>query len=433
MKDSRQPTILIIEDDADTLAAVDDALTHFGYRTMTAQRALEALDIARRHHPDLIFTDINLPDMTGLELAANLRHDESFAKTPIIAGSIETENVREQAVAAGINGFLSKPYSLESLGLEIQFFLSGGVETIDENERLHEARNTFIRTTVTRLEGRIRELEMRNEDLLRLDHMKDTFIQLTAHELRTPLTLITGYTRLLEDHDIITKISHGDEGLRTLVEGLSDSVTRMHRVIEEILTMSRIMTHEIDTNIRSIDPAKCVRDVLEDYRAPLVERRLTFYYNEAEWPQMLHADEDMFCLIIDNLVSNAIKYTPDKGKLALIAEYSDEFLRITMRDSGIGIDTSNMDAIFKRMTYSGDVSLHTTSKTAFMGGGLGLGLSIVKGIVESHNGTITVESDGRDIERCPGSEFVIILPLRQPELMDSISKNHPPQARNSEY
>lgn len=433
MNDSRQATILIIEDDPDTLSAVDDVLKQSGYRTMTAQRALDALDIARKHLPDLIFTDINLPDMTGLELAATLRYDDRFAQTPIIAGSIETENLRELAVAAGINGFLSKPYSLDSLGIEIQFFLSGGVETIDESERLHEARSALIRTTVTRLEGRVRELETRNEDLLRLDHMKDTFIQLTAHELRTPLTLITGYTRLLEDHPDVEELSDYDEGLRTLVQGLSDSVTRMHRVIEEILTMSRIMTHEIDTNIRSIDPGKCVREVLEEYRSALVERRLTCYYNEAEWPQMLHADEDMFRLVIDNLVSNAIKYTPDNGKLALMAEYSDEFLRITMKDSGIGIDTSDISTIFERMTYSGDVSLHTTSKTAYMGGGLGLGLSIVKGIVESHNGTITVQSDGRDVKRCPGSQFVVILPLKQPELMDPIPKSHPSQARNRGY
>src|SRR4029079_8086988 len=105
---------------------------------------------------------------------------------------------------------------------------------------------------VARLETQIRDLERTNSELLRLDKMKDTFIQLTAHELRTPLTLVYGYSRLIEDAPQIKSIIHADEGLNTLMKGLQDAIKRMQDIINEILTISRIMTNQIDLSIGPI-------------------------------------------------------------------------------------------------------------------------------------------------------------------------------------
>jgi len=110
-------------------------------------------------------------------------------------------------------------------------------------------------------------------------------------------------------------------------------------------------------------------------------------------------------------VSNAIKYTPDGGRLILRTRREGDLLTFSIRDSGIGIDRSEQRKIFERFhTSATNVDLHSTSKTAFGGGGIGLGLAICKGIVEAHNGRIWVESEKRDPQTLPGAEFFVVLP-----------------------
>lgn len=409
---NRKTTILVIDDDLDTLIVLKQAIEMYGYRVISARRAIEALDFAREHQPDLIFTDINLPDMSGFELATTLRGEEPFQSTPIIAGSVETDSIRDMIIAAGINGFLAKPYNVESLGLELQFYLSGGMDTIEEEDRIDRARSELMRNVVKRLEDRIRTLEEQNAELERIDTMKDSFIQLTAHELRTPLTLISGYTRLIEDHpDLLDRLKDSDD-LRMLIAGLGDSVTRMHRIVEEILTISRIMTQQIDFNPRTVFPIKLLERVLKPYHPVLDERNLTLTYRPDQWPYTFIADEDLLSILLDSLLSNAIKYTPDGGAIRIYARYNDRLLQFSVQDTGIGIDPADQKLIFERMSNQGDISMHTTSKTAFMGGGLGIGLAIAKGIVEAHEGTISVRSDGKDPNNPPGSEFRVTLPLK---------------------
>ncbi|MEL7235767.1 MAG: HAMP domain-containing sensor histidine kinase, partial [Chloroflexota bacterium] len=106
-----------------------------------------------------------------------------------------------------------------------------------------------------------------------------------------------------------------------------------------------------------------------------------------------------------------IKYTPDGGKIHISAREDDTYLHLSVTDTGIGIDEENLDLIFDRFHTASDPQLHSTSKTAFAGGGIGLGLAICKGVIEAHGGTILVRSIGRDPETMPGSTFTIKLPI----------------------
>jgi len=408
----QQPVILIIEDSNDTRLALQKNLELEGYHVVLAGRALDGIDVARRSNPDLILTDINLPDMTGRELATTLRSDPRFASIPIVALTAEDDkNQREMAFAAGINGYLIKPIDPDALIMHIQFFLSGGTEGPDQDSNLDEARTRYMQDVVKRLEGRIRELERKNKELERVDQMKNTFIQLTAHELRTPLTLITGYSRLLEDHPPLQEMMRHDENVTVLINGLSESINRMQGIIEEILTTSRIMTSEIELDAKPTNMGAIVRKVLQDYDDALRERRITAYFEETQWPSSMRADGALLKLAIDNLVSNAIKYTPDGGKIMLTAQQNGQLVRFTVRDTGVGVAKKDRQRIFERFHIGGNIQTHTTSKTAFNGGGLGLGLAICKGIVEAHGGRVTVESAGHDPKNFPGSEFIVVLPL----------------------
>ena len=405
--------ILLIMRSAQHTQVLQDTLRARGHTVLIVQRALDGLDIARKQMPDLIVTEIYLPEMSGRELTTSLRAEKRFADIPILTILAADKTAeRDQCIAAGMNGFLDDPLIPEVFPLLIEFFLSGGSSDVHmDTGRLDEARSRYMHDVVKGLEARIRELERKNSDLQRIDDMKDTFIQLTAHELRTPLTLVIGYTRLIEDYPSLRRVMQNDPGFIPLMQGLTDSITRMQLIIEDLLTTSRIMTRKIELNMSQISLATVIRHVLGTYQEALRERRQYIYFDPSEFPETIRADEGLVQQMISNLLSNAIKYTPDGGNIYFQCEVTGSAVRLSIRDTGIGINADNHERIFGRMNIGGDIMQHTTSKTTYLGGGLGLGLAICKGIVEAHGGKIWVESSGYDPQRMPGSEFVVVMPL----------------------
>lgn len=404
-------SILYIEDDPASRSLVERTLKFSGYRVIVAACGLEGIDLARREALDLILTDINLPDMNGREITTTLRADPRFKNTPIVALTAQTlKDQRELTFAAGITGYITKPIDIDHLLEQVAYYLGGGQDEIDQGV-LSAAQARYTHELVSRLETRVRDLEAINQSLRRLDKMKDTFIQLTAHELRTPLTLVYGYSRLLEDNPDIKSVANYDPNMRMLLDGLSGSIARMQSIINEILTMSRIMTNNIDLSVGPTDIGNIITRVLRTYGQAIEDRRMIIYFNKAEFPERITADWELTELAIRNLVSNALKYTPDGGTITISGKTDGENIRVSVLDTGIGIAPEDQKTIFERFHTVNDVSLHSTSKTAFRGGGIGLGLAICKGIAEAHGGRISVESKGYDPERLPGSEFILTLPL----------------------
>ncbi len=404
-------TILYIEDDPASRVLVERTLKFAGYIVLVAENGLDGIDIARRVQPDLVLTDINLPDISGREITTMLRSDSRFQHTPIVALTAQAlEEQRELTMAAGITGYLTKPVDVEALPDQVQKYLEGARDQID-TVKLAEAQVRYTQEIVKRLEERIRELEASNEALRRLDKMKDTFIQLTAHELRTPLTLVYGYSRLLEDSPPMRALLQEDENTQMLVKGLVEAIERMQAIINEILTISRIMTNQIDMSIGPVGLEKLMQRVTDHYKQALEMRRLNLHFDADHWPEKIRADGELLVMAFSNLLSNAIKYTPDNGHIYISAQTEEDHVRITLRDTGIGVAKDEQERIFDRFHTAGDTMLHSTSKTAFRGGGLGLGLAICKSIISAHGGRVWVESSGFDPEKLPGSEFMVHLPL----------------------
>lgn len=413
--DSASRTVLYIEDDPASRLLVERTLRYAGYRVVVAECGLAGIDLARREEPDLILTDINLPDLTGREITTMLRSEPRFQRTPIVALTAQVlRDQREMAMAAGLTGYLTKPVDVEVLLRQVEFYLHGGQDTID-NAALSEAKTRYTQEIVLRLEGQIRELESLNAELRRLDRMKDTFIQVTAHELRTPLTLVYGYSRLMEDNPNLKALMQTDSGARMLIDGMAHSITRMQSIINEILTVSRIITHRIDLSIGPTNLGDITQRVLRQFSEALQQRQITVHFNRQEWPERMRADWELMELVMNNLISNAIKYTPDGGRISLKAGVPNgDTLRFSIKDSGIGIASDSLQSIFERFTTSSDPQFHSTSKTAFRGGGIGLGLAVTKGIIEAHSGRIWAESPGYDPEKCPGSEIIVVMPMVVP-------------------
>ncbi len=403
-------TILYIEDDPASRQLVERALKHAGYDVLVAERGLDGIDIARRECPDMILTDINLPDISGREITTTLRRDIRFSKVPIVALTAQGYGENQAlTMAAGVTGYLAKPVDIEMLIERVGFYLKGGRDKIDE-ATLSDAQTKYMQEIVGRLETQIRELENSNNMLKRLDKMKDSFIEITAHELRTPLTLVYGYSRLLNDIPAIKDTVASDENTRTMIQGLNDGIKRMQTIINEVVTISRIMTNQIDISIGPINPAAIVQKIMANLQDTLKMRPVNVHFDIAAWPTKMRGDNDLISLMMSNLISNAIKYTPDNGHVYLTATADDQNIRISIKDTGIGIAKEEQTRVFERFHTAGDTRLHSTSKTAFRGGGLGLGLAVCKAIVEAHGGRIWVESTGFDPVALPGSEFIVQIP-----------------------
>jgi signal transduction histidine kinase len=408
----KQATILYIEDDEASRILVQRALTYAGFKILIATRALDGIDLAKKHEPDLILTDINLPDLSGREIIVRLRADARLATVPIVALTAQNHAFeRDKAFAAGATGYITKPVDVEKLVTMIESYLRGRRETID-GPALQSAQQAYNRELVERLEANVRDLEASNRVLRRLDQIKEDFIQLTAHELRTPLTTVYGYSRLVQTSTAIQRIMAEDQDVNACLKGLMDSIDRLNRVVNEIITISRVASGRIDLKLGPTDLHEIIDRVISGYLPVIQARKLSLKYDPRNWPGPFYADGALLELAFNNLFSNAIKYTPDGGAIALEARLlDDDLIRVSVQDSGIGINQADQQHIFDRFYTAGDTQLHSTSKTAFRGGGLGLGLAISRGIVEAHGGRIWVESECCDENRLPGSTFFVEFPL----------------------
>ncbi|NWF67922.1 MAG: hybrid sensor histidine kinase/response regulator [Chloroflexi bacterium] len=408
---NNQRKILYIEDDPSSRALVERTLQFAGYHVLVAERGLEGIDLARREQPDLILTDINLPDLSGREITTRLRADARFKNTPIVALTAQGYGeFREMALAVGISGYMTKPVDVEVLPREIEAYLSGKQEHLDK-ERTAEIQVVVMQDMVRQLEDNMRKLEENNRELQRMDKVKEAFIQKTAHELRTPLAVVFGYSRMLEE--ITNRESFQDENLKMMMKMLIDAIQRLHGTINEVITASRIMTRQIDLSIGTANLQNIVHRASNFYEGALAERHLTLHTPNTGWPASMRADAELLYTAIQHLLSNAIKYTPDTGHIYInvSTDTGSGKVRLSVRDTGIGLSKADLETVFEKFHSGGAHETHSSSKTAYKGGGLGLGLTIVRGIVEAHGGRIWVDSPGYDEQQCPGSEFFIELPL----------------------
>lgn len=263
-----------------------------------------------------------------------------------------------------------------------------------------------------RVEHVQRELETARSQLELIDRSKSDFISVAAHELKTPLTLIEGYT------DMIREVFRGQDDAgdyqATLLNGIDNGTRRLREIIDDMIDVSLLDNDLLSLNFQPVWIDRIVRTVGEELAGSIGERRQTLLIRPfAGFDQMTFGDPERLFQAFRNLVLNAIKYTPDGGRIEIGGRVLPGFLEVTVADNGIGIDPANHTLIFEKFGQLGNVSLHSSGKTKFKGGGPGLGLPITKGLIEAHGGTIWVESPGQDEASCPGSVFHVLLPLRK--------------------
>ncbi len=407
-------TILYIEDDPASRRLVQRVLGSRGYNVHVAADGLEGISLARETKPNLILMDINLPSMDGREITTRLRSIPHFANTPIVALTANhSPGSRELALAAGCTGFLTKPIDVSVFPSQVKDFLQGRIEPLAVEEKSTHLEK-HAQNLVERLEHKINEMEAANKRLRELDRLKSDFIIMVSHELRTPLTLISGYAHLLDEQLKQTKEETLPAAMISgVAEGLTLGVGRMREVVNEIIKVARIASGTLDLALGPVRLSVLIQDLCQEYEETLKKRNLNLQVGDLDRLPVIEGDGIQLKSAIENVLGNAIKYTPDGGSIFIVGRTVGDAIDIIIRDTGIGIPASEHRRIFDQFYTLGQIEHHSTSKSAFMGGGLGLGLAIAKGIIEGHNGRIWVESERRDMDALPGSTFHILLPTDQ--------------------
>jgi len=309
---------------------------------------------------------------------------------------------------------LSEQDALDYIATVIPVF-SYGLEVVSRYEM--ETRLTHIATEMADVQKKMEQL----------DRSKSSFIAVAAHELKTPLTLIEGYASMIRDLAAALQ----QKSIDNLIVGMNGGINRLRQIVDDMIDVSLIDNHLLSLNLQPVQISQLL-DLLRNELIPIIQERqqtleLKKFSGSDTW---IFADPERLYQALRNILSNAIKFTPDKGTIKVAGRTLPGFIEITVSDTGIGISPENQALIFEKFGQLGRADLHSSGKTKFKGGGPGLGLPIARGIVEGHGGTIWVESEGYDEKKLLGSTFHLLIPARTDatdprltKLFDSLDSN----------
>jgi len=255
------------------------------------------------------------------------------------------------------------------------------------------------------------EMDQMREMMEKLDHSKSDFIAIAAHELKTPLTLIEGYTTMLDE--IYNRAEQDRSSEKVLLNGIHHGTDRLKLIVDDMIDVSLIDNNLLQLNFQPVWLNRLFSVLNTELEKTFRGRKLEFIFEEFPGSnKMIFGESERLLQVFRNILINAIKFTPDGGKIIVSGRELPGFIEVTITDTGIGINLEDQSLIFGKFGRLGNIATHSSGKTKFKGGGPGLGLHIAKGIIESHGGTIWVESAGYDEINHPGSTFHILIPER---------------------
>lgn len=269
------------------------------------------------------------------------------------------------------------------------------------------------------MESLNRGLEEANDQMEKLDSVKTEFVTIASHELRTPLAQIRGYTDIMDQLNSAGMLNQ--DQIAGMVSNLRKASERMEELITAMLDVSQLDVNAMDLRFSQTTPEAIVRMAIEPLTDAIKQRKLTLSARGLRGLPTIEADMQRLVQAFRNVVVNAIKFTPDGGRIEINASLQPaekpgekDHILVAITDTGVGIARDNLELIFQKFYRAYDPGLHSTGTYKFMGAGPGLGLTIAKGVIEGHGGKIWAESPGHNLQSCPGSTFFVELPLLPP-------------------
>ncbi len=373
-----QYKILVIEDEPEVRESYVDMFEFLGFDIDTAENGMEGLGKLKKQPYQIVFTDLNMPVMDGLQTLRLIKKNYPDIEVIVITGFATIENAIK-AMKQGAFDYITKPVSFE----HVRIVLNRCIQTINakkENKKLRDL----------------------NEELSKLNDMKNKFITITNHELRTPIAVLKGYFDLLEmdlDDQVSDSVKEYMKIIKSTINEMADMVENMH----DLSILSHYTGH---LNKKRVRVNNLVLHVYKKMKKLYVLRKIQLMYRIDDNDPIVVIDPHKMEKALTELVQNALKYTKEGGKVLIRSKLdkNKNQVFISVIDTGIGIPHDKIHYIFEPFYEVQNELHHFTSKTEFMGGGIGVGLPMVKEIVEAHNGEINVESSPGK-----GSIFTIVI------------------------
>lgn len=380
VEDSSHPdsgaSILVVDDTPANLQVLVGMLKEHGHRVRPVLEGRLALRAARAEVPDLVLLDINMPDMNGFEVCEQLKADPKLADTPVIFISGNTETVdKVRAFSVGGVDYVTKPFQMAEVEARVATHLE--------------------------LRRKRRELQESYESLRRLETLRDNLVHMVVHDLRSPLAAISASLEVIkwdaeEQHraELASDVEMALHATRTII-----------RLVNSVLDVSKMEGTEMRLQLALCDVVAVARESLDELESLVGTRRLV-----RDWPDepvMALVDRDVVARIMQNLLGNALKFTPSTGAITVAVEANDDMVRVAVTDTGPGIPREYRERVFEKFGQVEAASRGQKFST-------GLGLTFCRLAVDAHGGRIGVDSEmGR------GSTFWFVLPRKGPQSMRS--------------
>jgi two-component system, sensor histidine kinase len=358
--------ILNVDDNDGARYAKTRILTRAGLQVIEAASGSEALQLAHEQHPDLVLLDMKLPDIHGLEVCRMLKQEAATRSILVLqtSASYLSSADKIRALDGGADNYLFEPIEPEELVANVKALLRLG-----------------------RVERQLRES----------DRQKDEFLATLAHELRNPLGPIRNAVELLGQ--LGNDAPQQQEQARNTIIRQTNHLVRL---VDDLLDVSRINQGKITLRRESANLAAFVGTALETVQPIMEARQHALSVSLPAETITIHGDSVRLAQIIGNLLHNAAKFTPVGGRIGLCAELDGDMLVIRVSDNGIGIAPASVGRIFELFAQAQHVPDRVQD-------GLGIGLSLVRKLVELHGGTVAVNSEGEG----RGSTFEVRLPVME--------------------
>ncbi|HAH31438.1 MAG TPA: hypothetical protein DCL44_03885 [Elusimicrobia bacterium] len=365
--------VLIVDDDESILRLCTRALTGEGFEVVTAQNGKDAVEKFKEGEFGVVFTDLTMPVMGGQELLKHIKKNHRLTCVNIFTGAGTIEGAVE-CMRLGACDYIAKPFNLDEL-IAMAFRCAEHYSHRLETERLKH--------DITAYEE--------------LDKLKSEFVSNVSHELRTPLFSIGGALDLLLQ--TIPEIT--DATSKRLLDVILGNFSRLNSIVANILDFSRIEKGTFIPSFEDVDLADLARKAINDLHPLFLQRAISIEPVSGPVPCLIEADPEQIGRVLINLLANAIKFTPREGKVGVALSDTETGVVLCVWDTGCGIAPQYHKRMFDRF-YQVDGSVTREA------GGSGIGLAIVKAIVEMHGGRIRVES-----QLGKGTRINISLPRRQ--------------------
>jgi two-component system, sensor histidine kinase and response regulator len=365
------PNVIVVDDTPANLQLLTGMLKERGYKVRPVPSGKLALQAAKNDPPDLILLDIMMPEMDGYEVCERLKADEKLREIPVIFISALNETM-DKVRAFGVGGvdYVTKPFQFEEVAARVSTHLE--------------------------LQRQRRKLKENYERLRRLEELRDNLVHMIVHDLRSPLTGISGFLDLAL---VLEKETLTEDGLEYL-QTAKRSTTAVIDMVSAVLDVSKMEAGEMKLHLAECDLVRMVVDLMSGMQSLKEGREMVLDAPPA--PVTVVADGDLILRVIQNLLGNALKFTPSGGRIRLSIEPDEDRVCVRVQDNGPGIPPEYQVRIFEKF---GQVEARANRQKY----STGLGLTFCKLAVEAHGGSIGVKSE---VDK--GSTFWFVLPKDGP-------------------